>query len=133
MISRVNRLEIPILVAVHEAEHGGGHETGQSGEEEEEAAFGDIVVCTITLADSAGNELGAYKLSDEFKKFNVVQLGSTLLGINGWEYVAVGNGFNGTFNDVLAHFLLRPRCPRTRLPPRVVTCRTMTGAGFARR
>ncbi|CCV08408.1 Stress protein [Mesorhizobium metallidurans STM 2683] len=97
--------EIPIFVTVHEAEHGGSHETEQGAEEaEEEAAFGDIDVCTITLSDSAGKQLGAYKLSDEFKEFNVVQLGSILLGPNGWEYAAVGRGFNGTFNDVLTHF-----------------------------
>ena len=97
--------EIPILVTVHEAEHGGGHLAEQGAkEEEEEAAFGDIDVCTITLSDGSGKVLGAYKLSDEFKEFNVVQLGSILLGANGWEYAAVGRGFNGTFNDVLAHF-----------------------------
>ena len=97
--------EIPILVTVHEAEHGGGHaaERGEP-EEDEEAAFGDIEVCTITLSDGSGKVLGAYKLSDEFKEFNVVQLGSVLLGDNGWEYAAVGRGFNGTFNDVLAFF-----------------------------
>lgn len=93
--------EIPILVTVHEAEHGAGHEGGQ---EEEEAAFGDIDVCTITLLDDTGKELGAYRLSEEFKEFNVVQLGSLLLGDNGWEYAAVGSGFNGDFNDVLSHF-----------------------------
>ncbi len=97
--------EIPIFVTVHEAEHGGSHETEQGAkEEEEEAAFGDIDICTITLSDGTGNQLGAYKLSDEFKEFNVVQLGSILLGPDGWEYAAVGRGFNGTFNDVLAHF-----------------------------
>ena len=79
-----------------------GHDGGD--EEEEEAAFGDIDVCTITLLDDAGKELGAYRLSEEFKEFNVVQLGSLLLGENGWEYAAVGNGFNGDFNDVLTHF-----------------------------
>lgn len=94
--------EIPIFVTVHEAEHGKAHEEGL--EDEEEAAFGDIDVCTITLTDDAGRELGAYRLSDEFKDFNVVQLGSVLLGPNGWEYAAVGRGFTGTFNDVLAHF-----------------------------
>jgi tellurium resistance protein TerD len=94
--------EIPILVTVHEAEHGDGHDDGDK--EEEEAAFGDIDVCTITLLDDAGKELGAYRLSEEFKEFNVVQLGSLLLGEDGWEYVAVGNGFNGDFNDVLTHF-----------------------------
>lgn len=97
--------EIPILVTVHEADHGGSHEIEQGDDgAEEEAAFGDIDVCTITLSDETGNELGSYKLSDEFKEFNVVQLGSILLGANGWEYAAVGRGFNGTFNDVLAHF-----------------------------
>ena len=96
--------EIPILVTVHEAEHGGGHEAEAPGAEDEVAAFGDIEVCTITLTDDSGKELGAYKLSDEFKEFNVVQLGSLLLGDNGWEYAAVGRGFNGDFNDVLGHF-----------------------------
>lgn len=94
--------EIPILVTVHEAGHGEGHETEHGFNEE--AAFGDIDVCTITLSDQSGKELGAYKLSDEFKEFNVVQLGSLLLGPNGWEYAAVGRGFNGNFNDVLGHF-----------------------------
>lgn len=94
--------EIPIFVTVHEAEHGGGHETDHDAAEE--AAFGDIDVCTITLSDDSGKELGAYKLSDEFKEFNVVQLGSVLLGDKGWEYAAVGRGFNGNFNDVLGHF-----------------------------
>ena len=96
--------EIPILVTVHDADHGGGHEAEGAGEEEEEAAFGDIDLCTITLTDSSGKELGAYKLSDEFKDFNVVQLGSLLRGPNGWEYAAVGRGFSGDFNDVLGHF-----------------------------
>ena len=94
--------EIPIFVTVHEAGHGGGHETEHGSADE--AAFGDIDICTITLSDETGNELGAYKLSDEFKEFNVVQLGSVLLGTNGWEYAPVGRGFNGNFNDVLAHF-----------------------------
>lgn len=94
--------EIPILVTVHDAEHGGGHEEGEEGEEE--AAFGDINLCTITLSDASGRELGAYKLSEEFKEFNVVQMGSLLLSETGWEFAPVGRGFNGDFNDVLAHF-----------------------------
>lgn len=94
--------EIPIFVTVHEAEHGGGHEEG--GQDEDEPAFGDIDVCTITLSDETGRELGAYQLSSEFREFNVVQLGSILLGPDGWQYAPVGRGFNGTFNDVLAHF-----------------------------
>ena len=96
--------EIPIFVTVHEADHGSGHEGGNEEEGEEEAAFGDIDVCTITLSDQDDQELGAYRLSDEFREFNVVQLGSVALGPDGWEYVAAGRGFNGTFNDVLARF-----------------------------
>lgn len=95
---RVN--EVPILVTVHEADHG----VDRDDEDEHEPAFGDIELCVITLTDDIGRELGAYQLSSEFKDFNVVQLGSLLLGPNGWEYAAVGRGFNGDFNDVLAHF-----------------------------
>jgi tellurium resistance protein TerD len=91
--------EVPIFVTVHEA-----GTDGAAGEAEDEPAFGDIDVCTITLSDEAGRELGAYRLSDEFKEFNVVQLGSLLRGEAGWEYAAVGRGFNGDFNDVIAHF-----------------------------
>lgn len=91
--------EIPILVTVHEAGDEEDHD-----ENAEEGAFGEIDVCTITLLDDAGKELGAYKLSEEFKEFNVVQLGSLVLGEDGWEYAAVGNGFVGDFNDVLSHF-----------------------------
>lgn len=94
--------EIPIFVTVHQAGHGVGHDTDHASDED--AAFGDIEVCTITLSDETGRELGAYKLSDEFREFNVVQLGSVLLGDRGWEYAAVGRGFNGNFNDVIAHF-----------------------------
>lgn len=93
--------EIPIFVTVHEAEHGGSDEVEEEGEE---PAFGDIDVCTITLTDNRGKLLGQYQLSDEFKEFNAVQLGSLLLGANGWEYAAVGRGFNGTLNDILTHF-----------------------------
>lgn len=94
--------EVPILVTVHKAEHGAAHDEGS--ESEEESAFGDIDVCTITLSDDTGKELGSYRLSEEFKEFNVVQLGSLLHGPNGWEYAAVGSGFKGNFNDVLSHF-----------------------------
>lgn len=95
--------EVPIFATVHEADHGGQH-ADEADEDEEGAAFGDIDLCTITLTDSAGRELGAYKLSDEFRQFNAVQLGSVMLGPKGWEFAAVGRGFNGTLNDILAHF-----------------------------
>ncbi len=93
--------EIPLFATVHRADHGGDHE-GEEGEEE--AAFADIDVCTVTITGDDGRQLGAYKLSDEFGDFNVVQLGSIMLGSQGWEYAPVGRGFTGTINDVLAHF-----------------------------
>lgn len=94
--------EIPLFATVHKAGHGQEHEGG--AESEEEAAFADIEVCTVTIADERGRELGAYQLSKEFGDFNVVQLGSIMYGDNGWEYAPVGRGFSGTINDVLAHF-----------------------------
>ena len=94
--------EIPLFATVHKAEHTAGHDEGS--EAEDEAAFADIEVCTVTIADESGRELGAYQLSKEFGEFNVVQLGSIMHGDNGWEYAPVGRGFTGTFNDVLGHF-----------------------------
>lgn len=93
--------EIPLFATVHRADHGGDHD-GEVGEEE--PAFADIEVCTVTITGTDGRDIGAYRLSDEFGDFNVVQLGSILLGPNGWEYAPVGRGFTGTINDVLAHF-----------------------------
>ena len=64
-----------------------------------------IEVCTVTISDEGGKELAAYKLSDEFGDFNVVQLGSIMLADDGsWVYAPVGRGFTGTINDVLSQF-----------------------------
>lgn len=82
--------EIPIFVTIH-----------SRGEVEK---FEEINEASITISDDAGKELGAYRLSDEFKDFNVVQFGSAILGEDGWQYASVGRGFVGTFNDVLAQF-----------------------------
>ena len=50
----------------------------------------------VDLANSRGMNPG---------EFNVVQLGSVMLSANGgWEYVPVGVGFQGDFNDVLGSF-----------------------------
>jgi len=95
--------EIPLFATVHKAEHANEHEK-EDHESDEEAAFADIEVCVVTISGDDGREIGSYKLSDEFGEFNVVQLGSVMLGENGWEYAPVGRGFTGTINDVLAHF-----------------------------
>lgn len=92
--------EIPLFATVHKADHGEGHE-----EDHDEAAFSDIDRCTVTISDDSGRELGKYLLSDEFGEFNVVQLGTVMLAPSGgWEYVPVGVGFKGDFNDVLGNF-----------------------------
>jgi tellurium resistance protein TerD len=99
--SNVN--EIPLFATVHKADHGNEHEADHDSDEE--AAFADIEICTVTISDDTGRELGVYKLSDEFGEFNVVQLGSVMLAEDGsWVYAPVGRGFTGTINDVLAHF-----------------------------
>lgn len=94
--------EIPLFATVHKAGHGQEHKGG--ADSEDEAAFADIEVCTVAIADDSGRELGAYQLSKEFGDFNVVQIGSVMHGDNGWEYAPVGRGFTGTINDVLGHF-----------------------------
>lgn len=95
--------EIPLLATVHKADHGDEHEGDHDSDEE--AAFADIEICTVSIADESGKELAFYKLPDEFGEFNVVQLGSIMLTESGaWEYAPVGRGFTGTINDVLAHF-----------------------------
>ena len=97
--------EIPLFATVHKADHGEGHEKEKGEGEDEEAAFSDIDVCVVTIADESGKVLGQYKLSDEFGEFNVVQLGTVMLAPKGgWEYVPVGVGFKGDFNHVLGNF-----------------------------
>lgn len=83
--------EIPVFVTIHSTSR-------------EVETFEEIQKATIAIVEEGGKELGSYVLSGEFKDFNVVQFGSVLLGDNGWEYAAVGRGFKGNFNDVLAHF-----------------------------
>ena len=95
--------EIPLFATVHKADHGEAHE--EDHDEDDEAAFADIDVCIVTISDESGKVLGKYQLSDEFGEFNVVQLGSVMLAPSGgWEYVPVGVGFKGDFNDVLGNF-----------------------------
>lgn len=97
--------EIPLFATVHKADHGDEHEEEHGEDEDDEAAFADIDICVVTIADESGKVLGQYKLSDEFGEFNVVQIGSVMLASKGgWEYVPVGVGFKGDFNDVLGNF-----------------------------
>lgn len=83
--------EIPIVVTIHKAKANG-------------ATFGQVSKAGIRIKDDSGKVLGEYELSKEFAGFNAVQMGSLILGVNGWEFAAVGSGFNGDFETVLGHF-----------------------------
>lgn len=85
--SRIN--EIPVFVTIHPS--------GVSN-------FGAVKSAGIRIKDDSGKELGSYYLSNEFGSFDAVQMGSLMLGSSGWEYAAVGNGFNGDFNTILDYF-----------------------------
>lgn len=83
--------EIPIVVTIHDPKNTG-------------ATFGRVKKAGIRIKNSGGAVLGEYELSSEFGSFNVVQMGSLILGANGWEFVAVGSGLNGDFGTVLGYF-----------------------------
>jgi tellurium resistance protein TerD len=83
--------EVPIFVTIHPTKT---------------AKFDEVKEAGIRIKDGNGAVLGEYKLSDEdeFGEFDAVQMGSLILGQNGWEYAAVGVGLNGDFNAILANF-----------------------------
>jgi tellurium resistance protein TerD len=85
----MNIVEIPIFVTIHPASSG---------------LFKDVKEATIKIKDDSGKELCSFRLTSEFASFNAVQMGSLLVGANGWEFSAVGVGFNGDFNSVLGSF-----------------------------
>ena len=88
--SNVN--EIPIFVTIHKAQ-------------ETHTTFGSIGGhASIAIREETGHELARYELNDELGKFNAVQMGSVILGDNGWEFAPVAKGFNGDFNTVLENF-----------------------------
>lgn len=66
--------------------------------------FGQVRKAGIRIKNDRGTVLGEYELSNQFAQFDAVQMGSLLLGPNGWEYAAAGSGFNGDFNTILEHF-----------------------------
>lgn len=82
--------EIPIFITIHPSS--------------QPATFGEVRDASIQILDESGKELGHYKLSTEFASFSGVQMGSLILGTNGWEYVAVGTGFMGDINNILEFF-----------------------------
>lgn len=83
--------EIPIFVTIHE-----GKATGKT--------FATVKNAGVRIKDSNGRTLAEYQLSSEFGPFNGVQMGSLMLGANGWEFAAVGVGIDGDFNTILEFF-----------------------------
>lgn len=81
--------ELPIFVTIHPSQW---------------AKFADVKEAGIRIKNDQNVILGEFKLTDQFGQFDAVQMGSLLLGQNGWEYVAAGAGFNGDFNTILSHF-----------------------------
>ncbi len=83
--------EIPIIITIHNAVSNG-------------ANFSHVTKAGIRIKDDNRNVICEYDLSTEFAKYNAVQMGSLILGANGWEFSPVGVGFNGDFSTVLGHF-----------------------------
>lgn len=81
--------EIPIFVTIHPSKS---------------AKFMDVRTAGIRIKNDQGAILGEYELTNQFGQFDAVQMGSLLLGANGWSYSAAGSGFNGDFNTILGHF-----------------------------
>lgn len=81
--------EIPIFVTIHPTTS---------------TTFASVRSAGIRIKNEQGSVLGDYQLSNQFSAFDAVQMGSLLLGPKGWEYLAVGSGFNGDFNFILSHF-----------------------------
>lgn len=81
--------EIPIFVTIHPSKS---------------AKFAEVKDAGIRIKDDNGKTLGEYVLSNQFGEFDAVQMGSLVLGPNGWEFVEAGSGFNGDFNSILGFF-----------------------------
>jgi tellurium resistance protein TerD len=81
--------EIPIFVTIHPSKA---------------AKFAEVKTAGIRIKNDQGTVLGDYVLSNQFGAFDAVQMGSLILGDNGWEYAEVGIGINGDFNTILGYF-----------------------------
>jgi len=81
--------EIPIIVMIHP--------------QTPNKTFAGVKNARVVIEDSSGNAVMDVSLSDQFGAFNGVQMGSILID-SSIEFAAVGVGFNGDFNSVIAHF-----------------------------
>lgn len=84
-------IEIPLVSMIHP----------QSGAKR----FADVKNAEVSILNGSGSELMRASLSNQFGDFIGVQMGSIMIDADGEaKFVAVGVGFNGDFNNVLAHF-----------------------------
>ncbi len=81
--------EIPIFVTIHPPGR---------------VKFAEVAKAGIRIKNDQGVVLAEYQLSKQFGQSDAVQMGSLVLGANGWEFAEVGVGFNGDFNTILESF-----------------------------
>lgn len=83
-------LEIPLVAMIHPQSSG--------------LCFRDVRQATVIVETASGQPLLRVALGHEFGEFIGVQMGSIVVSQGRAEFVAIGVGFNGDFNAVLAHF-----------------------------
>ena len=83
--------DIPLIAMIHP----------QSGS----SSFKDVKNAEVSIENSRGEVLLSVNLSTQFGNFVGVQMGSIMIDANGKaEFVQVGAGFQGDFNNVIEHF-----------------------------
>lgn len=83
--------DIPLIAMIHQ----------QSGGR----TFKDVENAEVSIENSRGVVLLSVNLSTQFSGFVGVQMGSIMIDANGKaEFVQVGSGFHGDFNNVIEHF-----------------------------
>lgn len=83
-------IEIPLVAMIHPQTVG--------------KTFKDVQNARVIIENSTGQVLLDADLSGQFGSFIGVQMGTIAITDTGAEFIAVGVGFNGDFNDVLGHF-----------------------------
>ena len=90
-VSPGTMVEIPIIAMIHPQSSG--------------KKFADVQNANVKILNADGVSILNAQLSNQFGSFVGVQLGSITINESGVsDFVQVGVGFNGDFNDVLGHF-----------------------------
>lgn len=84
--------EISFFVNIYDAAKKGQH-------------FGNVRNAFIRLVDEdSGREIARYNLTDDFSGATIVQFGSLFRSASGWDFKAIGAGFNVGLVDVLRKY-----------------------------